>query len=52
LIGIAFTIAVICATSFAVYYGMGWIRPAFPNAAGYIIFVFITLVYVGLLYVS
>ena len=31
---------------------MGWIRPAFPNAAGYIIFAFITLVYVGLLYVS
>ena len=31
LIGIAFTIAAICATSFAVYYGMGWIRPAFPN---------------------
>ncbi len=52
LIGIAFTIAVICATSFAVYYGMGWIRPAFPHSAGYIIFAFISLVYVGLLYVA
>ena len=52
LIGIAFTIAAICAISFVVYYGMSWIRPAFPNSAGYIIFVFLTLVYVGLLYVS
>ncbi len=52
LIGIAFTIAAICAISFAVYYGMGWIRPVFPNSAGYIIFAFLTLVYIGLLYVA
>ncbi|MGJ8623386.1 MAG: TRAP transporter permease [Yoonia sp.] len=52
LIGIAFTIAAICAISFIVYYGMGWIRPAFPNSAGYIIFAFLTLVYVGLLYIA
>ncbi|SDZ59003.1 TRAP transporter, 4TM/12TM fusion protein [Jannaschia faecimaris] len=52
LIGIAFTIAAICAISFAVYYGMGWIRPAFPETAGYIIFVFLTAVYVGLLYIA
>jgi len=52
LIGIAFTIAAICAISFIVYYGMGWIRPAFPNVAGYIIFAFLTLVYVGLLYIA
>ncbi|SFN63907.1 TRAP transporter, 4TM/12TM fusion protein [Roseovarius lutimaris] len=52
LIGIAFTIAAICAISFAVYYGMGWIRPAFPATAGYIIFVFLTLVYMGLLYIA
>jgi len=52
LVGIAFTIAAICALSFIVYYGMGWIRPAFPNSAGYIIFAFLTAVYVGLLYVS
>ncbi len=52
LIGIAFTIAVICALSFLVYYGMGWIRPAFPETAGYIIFVFLTAVYAGLLWVA
>ena len=52
LIGIAFTIAAICALSLVVYYGMGWIRPAFPQTAGYIIFAFLTLVYVGLLYVA
>ncbi len=52
LIGIAFTIAVICALSFIVYYGMGWIRPAFPETAGYIIFVFLSLVYAGLLYIA
>jgi TRAP transporter 4TM/12TM fusion protein len=52
LIGIAFTIAVICALSFVVYYGMGWIRPAFPDTAGYIIFAFLSLVYAGLLYVA
>jgi TRAP transporter 4TM/12TM fusion protein len=52
LIGIAFTIAAICAISFIVYYGMGWIRPAFPNSAGYIIFAFLSLVYIGLLFVA
>ncbi|MCE5972523.1 TRAP transporter permease [Sinirhodobacter sp. WL0062] len=52
LIGIAFTIAAICALSLIVYYGMGWIRPAFPQAAGYIIFAFLTAVYVGLLWVA
>ncbi len=52
LIGIAFTIAAICAISLVVYYGMGWIRPAFPATAGYIIFAFLTAVYVGLLWVA
>ena len=52
LIGIAFTIAAICAISLAVYYGMGWIRPAFPATAGYIIFVFLSAVYVGLLWIA
>ena len=52
LIGMAFTIAVICALSFAVYYGMGWIRPAFPNVAGYIVFIFLTSVYAGLVWVA
>ncbi|MFD2741435.1 TRAP transporter permease [Sulfitobacter aestuarii] len=52
LIGIVFAIAAICALSFAVYYGMGWLRPAFPETAGYIIFFFLTLVYAGLLYIA
>ncbi|WP_246237314.1 TRAP transporter permease [Halovulum dunhuangense] len=52
LIGIAFTVAAICALSFAVYYGMGWIRPVFPETAGYIIFAALTAVYVGLLWVA
>ena len=52
LIGMAFAIAAICVLSFLVYYGMGWIRPAFPDTAAYIIFAFITVVYVALLYVA
>ncbi|MEP2030656.1 MAG: TRAP transporter permease [Paracoccaceae bacterium] len=52
LIGIAFTVAAICALSFIVYYGMGWIRPAFPDTAGYIIFAFLTLIYMSLLYIA
>ena len=48
----AFIIACISALSFAVYYGMGWLRPAFPNSAGYIIFAALTAVYVGLLYIG
>ena len=52
LMSVAFTIAAVCVISFAVYYLMGWIRPAFPETAGYIIFVFLTLVYAGLLYVA
>jgi TRAP transporter 4TM/12TM fusion protein len=39
LMSLAFTIAVICALSFAVYYGMGWIRPAFGDSAAYVVFV-------------
>ena len=52
LISLAFTIAVICALSFAVYYGMGWIRPAFGSAAGYVVFGLLVAVYVGLLRVA
>jgi len=52
LISLAFTIAAICALSFAVYYGMGWIRPAFGASAGYVVFALLVAVYVGLLYVS
>ncbi|MEC7258824.1 MAG: TRAP transporter permease, partial [Pseudomonadota bacterium] len=52
LISMAFTIAVICALSFAVYFGMGWIRPAFGAAAGYVVFALLVAVYVGLLYIA
>jgi len=52
LIGIAFTIAAICALSFAVYYAMGWLRPAFPDSAGYIVFALLTAAYVSLLWVA
>ena len=52
LIGIAFTIAAICALSLAVYYGMGWIRPAFPVTGGYIVFALLIAVYVGLLRIA
>jgi TRAP transporter 4TM/12TM fusion protein len=52
LIGIAFTIAAICALSFAVYYGMGWIRPAFGDAAAYVVFALLIVVYLGLLRIA
>ncbi|MBF9059451.1 TRAP transporter fused permease subunit [Rhodobacterales bacterium HKCCSP123] len=52
LIGIAFAIIVICVVSFATYYGIGWLRPAFPDTAGYILFGLLALVYVALLYVA
>ncbi len=52
LIGIAFTIAAICALSFAVYWGMGWIRPAFPASAGYIVFGALTAAYVALVWIA
>ena len=52
LIGIAFIVAAICALSFFVYYGMGWIRTVFHDTAGWILFALLTAVYVGLVYVA
>ncbi len=52
LMSLAFTIAVICALSFAVYYGMGWIRPAFGASAGYVVFALLIVVYIGLLRIA
>ncbi len=52
LIGLSFTIFVVCAISLIVYYGMGWIRPAFGDAAGWIIFAFLVAAYMALLYVA
>uniref|UniRef100_UPI002CC0D4EC TRAP transporter permease n=1 Tax=Amaricoccus sp. TaxID=1872485 RepID=UPI002CC0D4EC len=52
LIGIAFAVIVICALSFGVYYGMGWLRPAFPQSAAYIVFALLVVIYVALLWVA
>ena len=48
----AFIIAGICALSIAVYYGMGWIRPAFGEASPYVVFALLTAAYVGLLWIA
>ncbi|WP_197945315.1 TRAP transporter permease [Oricola thermophila] len=48
LVGFVFGVAVLCAISFGVYYGMGWIRPTFGAAAPYVIFAVLTAAYVGL----
>ncbi|RJE80308.1 TRAP transporter permease [Paracoccus sp. JM45] len=52
LLSAAFIIAGICALSIAVYYGMGWIRPAFGEASPYVVFALLTAAYVGLLWVA
>jgi TRAP transporter 4TM/12TM fusion protein len=49
IMGILLGIIVVCVLSFAVYYGMGWLRPAFPDTAGWIVFAFLAVVYAGLL---
>ena len=49
---LAFTIAAICAVSFAVYYGMGWIRPTFGAAAGWIVFALLVAAYLVLLRIA
>jgi len=48
LVGFVFGVVVLCAVSLAVYYGMGWIRPAFGEAAMIVVFLFLTAVYVAL----
>ncbi len=48
LIGLVFGIAVISAVSLAVYYGIGWMRPAFGPAANWIVGIGILVVYVAL----
>ncbi|MEM7496859.1 MAG: TRAP transporter permease [Pseudomonadota bacterium] len=52
LMGLAVGIVALCAVSFGVYYGMGWLRPAFPETAGYIVFAMLTAVYLALLWLS
>ncbi len=50
LVGVVFGILVLCAVSFGVYYGIGWIRPTFGENAGWIVFALLIAVYVGLLW--
>ncbi len=52
LVGLAFGIAALCALSFAVYYGMGWIRPMFGDAAFWVVFGCLVAVYIGLVAVA
>ncbi|MEL7173875.1 MAG: TRAP transporter fused permease subunit, partial [Pseudomonadota bacterium] len=52
LMGFAIGVIALCAISFGVYYGMGWLRPAFPETAGYIVFGLLTAVYIVLLFLS
>jgi len=49
LMGMAIGVMVICAISFGVYYGMGWMRPALGDAAGYVVFALLVTVYLALL---
>ncbi|MGI9437518.1 MAG: TRAP transporter permease, partial [Geminicoccaceae bacterium] len=44
-----FGVVVLCAVSFAVYYGIGWIRPVFGPAASWIIGIGLIIVYVALI---
>ena len=41
-------IVVICAISFATYYLLGWIKPAFGSAAGWVIAGLLTVVYIAI----
>ncbi len=50
LVGVVFGILVLCVISLAVYYGMGWIRPAFGANAGWVVFFLLVVTYVGLLW--
>jgi TRAP transporter 4TM/12TM fusion protein len=52
LLGILLGIIVVGVLSFAVYYGIGWLRPAFPETAGWIVLALLVAVYVGLLQFS
>ncbi|MFS4437631.1 TRAP transporter permease [Paracoccaceae bacterium GXU_MW_L88] len=52
LLGIAMAIIFVCVLSFAVYYLMGWIKPAFGDAAPYVIFALLTAAYLFLLWIA
>jgi TRAP transporter 4TM/12TM fusion protein len=52
LIGFAFGAALISGVSLAVYYGLGWLKPALGDAAIWVIGVLLAVVYVSLLKVA
>ena len=52
LIGFAFGAALISGVSLAVYYGLGWLKPALGDAAIWVIGVLLAVVYVALLKVA
>lgn len=52
LLGLAFGVALISGLSLAVYYGLGWLKPALGDAAIWVIGALLVLVYLGLLKVA
>ena len=50
LLMLSFGIVVVCALSFAVYYGMGWIGDVFGDYAGYAVAVLLTAIYAGIVW--
>ncbi|KJS29740.1 MAG: C4-dicarboxylate ABC transporter [Pseudomonas sp. BRH_c35] len=52
LIGFAFGAALISGLSLAVYYGLGWLKPALGDAALWVIGALLALIYVGLLKIA
>jgi len=49
IIGFVFGVAVISGVSLAVYYGLGWLKPALGEAAAYVIGLLIFVVYIALI---
>ncbi len=52
IIGVLFGFIAVIVLSLAVYYGIGWLKPAFGDMAGWIIAVILTLVYISLVWVG
>lgn len=52
LLGLAFGAALISGISLAVYYGLGWMKPALGDAASWVIGAMLLIVYVGLLKIA
>lgn len=52
LTGFAFGVALICGLSLAVYYGLGWLKPALGSAATWVIGALLVAVYLALLKVA